>query len=385
MGASVFARIEPIVRARREKGLDVIELHIGDTCREPSRTARYSVLATRPDPLGRYRYGSVLGRRDLRHACLGWLEAHGVGANVDPDRHVLIGAGATHAISCVARVLFEVGNEVLLIAPYWPLAVGILRTTGASPVEVPLTQEIFENPSLDVRAVLESYRTPRTRGIYVISPNNPDGKVWSTASLEKLAEFAIAHDLWVISDEAYLDFVFEGVHVSARTLEGMRERTVAAYSFSKSLGLAGARVGFCIGPEEVIAAARRVSTHTVFNVPELEQELVCEALETHEEWAREARIAYRALCATTCRALDRAGLTYFAPEGGAYVFVQIAEKGRADEAVRRLTQAAERGVVLAPGDGFGDAFGHMARLCFTSETEERTIEGIARLQTPMSS
>jgi aspartate/methionine/tyrosine aminotransferase len=263
------------------------------------------------------------------------------------------------------------------------------------PIEVPLTTRLSAEPSLDAAAVLEEALTPRTRALYLITPNNPDGKVLSAEHLAGIARLAIARNLWVIADEVYADYVYEGAHHSIASLDGMADRTLSAYSLSKSHSLAGARVGFVVGPERVIALARRISTHTVFNVPVASQRVALAALRAPTSWIDSTRARYREARDLVMGALP-AGLRASAPEGGSYVFVDFSpvlesaerdrpagERDRPRTAKALLRLAIDHGVALAPGDGFGEAFGAWARLCFTAVPPGRLKEGLARLEEAM--
>jgi aspartate/methionine/tyrosine aminotransferase len=405
--ASVFADLAPHIEARAARGGDLVELHIGDTHLPPPDGARFSRIErggheALPLDEGLYRYGSIAGLSPLKEAFAERLAACGFGPPDVTPADVLVGCGATHALFCAVRAVLDPGDEVLVSAPYWPLSVGVLRAAAAVPVEVPLTTRLYEDPTLDPADVLEEALTPRTRAIYLITPNNPDGKVFTLAQLSRIARLAIARGLWVIADEVYADYVYEGAHVSIARVEGMAERTLTAYSLSKSHSLAGARVGFVVAPEAVVALARRVATHTVFNVPVASQRVALAALRAPTAWLEGARAAYREARDETMLALDlaarespardgSAGLRAFAPDGGSYVFVDFApilqdpalQSGRHRPLRGLLEHAIDRGVLLAPGDGFGDAFGTWARLCFTAAPRARVREGLARLQEAM--
>jgi aspartate/methionine/tyrosine aminotransferase len=256
----------------------------------------------------------------------------------------------------------------------------VVRAAGAVPIEVPLSLQLYSDPSLDVRAALAAASTPRVRAVCMTSPNNPDGKVFSERQLAGVAEFAIHAGLWVISDEVYADYVYTGTHRSIARLDGMSERTVCAYSLSKSHALAGARVGFAVAPERVVALARRIATHTIYNVPVAAQRVALSAIAGGEAWVDEARRKYRDARDATLDALEGSRAKCFAPEGGCYVFIDLADvlDGRP---LRELLECAiDRGVLLAPGDGFGEHFTTWARICYASVPVPRLLEGIARLR-----
>jgi aspartate/methionine/tyrosine aminotransferase len=379
--ASVFAELTPRIEAHARRGEDLIGLHIGDTYRPPPAGARFARVDEPADEGALYHYGAVIGLGVLKEAFAARLAERGFGpAAIEPEREILVGCGATHALFCTARAIFDPGDEVLVAAPYWPLAVGVLQAAGAVPVPVPMTTLLHDDPTADAAALFEAAITPRTRALYFITPNNPDGKVFAPAQVESIARLAVAHDLWVIADEVYADYVYDGAHTSIARLEAMAERTISIYSLSKSHALAGVRIGFAVAPSRVIAVASRVSTHTVFNVPVAAQRVALAALREPEAWLIAARRDYALARDTTLRGLHGSGVRTIPPDGGSYVFIDFAPVLRGRALAQLLERGIDRGVLLAPGDGFGDAFGSWARLCFTSVPEDRLVAGIERLR-----
>jgi aspartate/methionine/tyrosine aminotransferase len=379
--AGVFADLAPRIDARLRRGGDLVELHIGDCHRAPPESARFGRLDERGYDAALYRYGAVGGLDALREALAARLARCGFGPEgVDPGTEVLVSTGATHAIFCASRAILDPGDEVLVAAPYWPLSVGVLRAAGAVPVEVPLTTDLYEDPHADAAARFEEALSPRTRALYFITPNNPDGKVFSRAQLDRIARLAVGRGLWVIADEVYADYVYEGVHASIARLEGMAERTITVYSLSKSHALAGVRVGFAVGPSRAIAVARRIATHTVFNVPVAAQRIALAALQGSSAWTDDARREFRSARDETLAALAGSGVRVLPPDGGSYVFIDFAPVLRGRPLSDLLERAIDRGVLIAPGSAFGEIFGAWARLCFTSVPQARVLEGVARLR-----
>lgn len=382
--SSVFSDLQQAIEARRARGGDFIPFHIGDTHLLPHEAARYERACTGPES-ALYGYGATAGTAELRDAIAASLARSGRALEgALGDRHVLVGVGATHALSCAARVLLDPDDDALLAAPYWPLAHGVLHATGARAVEVPLTSRLYANPGLDAGDILREAATPRTRLLYVITPNNPDGKVLERAHLEQIARFAVERDLWVIADEVYADYTFNLPHTSIARLPGMAERTVTAYSFSKSHALAGARVGYVVAPERVVAATRKASTHSVFNVPVLMQRAALRALEEGGAWVEAARTEYQAARDAAAAALTGSSAHFWVAEGGTYLFLDFTDllQGRP---LRQLLEAAvDSGVLLAPGDAFGRDYETWARLCYTSVPLPTLREGLARLRETMN-
>ena len=370
----VFAELQAQIDAVAARGGDLIPLQIGDTCREPPALTPVSARDLHP-------YGATAGLAELRAALATHMTSHALGPEkIDPQTEIALGVGATHALFCAAKSILDPGDEVLLASPYWPLAHGIITACGARAVEVPFTSRLYEDPSLDPFSIFEAALTPKTKALYVINPNNPDGKVLTRAQVSRIADFAIQHDLWVISDEVYAHLTFDAPHVSLARFPKMAERTITAFSFSKSHALAGARVGAIVASSAVVAAARRVSVHSAFNVPVSMQRAALEALAAGDEWIADARASYRAARDAVLDALAGAPVRVDRAEAGTYVMIDFSSVLGERRLSELLSLAIDRGVLVAPGEAFGAASAKSARLCFTSVPLPRVLEGVGRLR-----
>ena len=386
---SVFATLGDMMR-RAPPG--VIQLHIGDTFLSPPPEARFEAppWAAHEAERGLYRYGHPHGLPELRAALAEKLTRRN-GLIAGPD-DVQVTSGATQAIFSGVRALLDPGDEVIIASPFWPLIRGIVRAAGGVPVEVPLSQPLYEDPSRDAAALLEPAVTARTVAIYLITPNNPDGKVLGRAQLERVAALARAHDLWVVSDEAYEEYVWpaEGAgagapagggegHVSIGALPGMAERTLTSFTFSKSYAMSGTRLGYLHAPEPARAAMRRISNHVVYNTPKAAQWCALGALERGAQWVAAAQRAYRVARDETVAALRAQGADFHAPEGGAYAFVRVPGYRAEDGSWAFIERAVQAGVSLAPGEAFGAAYGGYFRLCYTAVGLDDLRAGLERL------
>ncbi len=379
----IFSVLERAISERRAAGGDLVPLHIGDTCLPPPAAARFDRHLQCADS-EIYAYGATVGLPELRDALARHAHARARGfPAMTGESNIQLGVGATHALSCAARVVLEPNDEVLLASPYWPLAHGILASAGASVVEVPLTSRLYADPSLVAGELLREHVTDRTRAIYLITPNNPDGKTLSTRDLSSIASLARERDLWVFADEVYADYAFASEHVSISRIDGMAERTISAYSFSKSHALAGARVGWVIAPGEVVSAMRKVSTHSVFNVPVLMQRAALAAL-GDDPWVANARSYYLEARDAAHDALRGAKVRAFLAEGGVYLFADFTEVLEGRPLSELLKLAVAEGVLLAPGEAFGAAFTGHARICYTSAPLDRVMIGIERLKVALA-
>jgi len=278
---------------------------------------------------------------------------------------VLIAAGATGALASVINPLVEPGEEVLILAPFWPLIRGIVQAQRARPVEVPFYDRV-DSASAAVEAV-EARLGERSVALYLSTPSNPTARLIPAAWLEALAELARRRDLWLISDEVYENFVYQGEHCSIGQFAP--ERTLSVYSFSKAYGMAGNRVGYLVGPPAIVAEALKVATHTYYHAPTAGQIAALRALEGGQSWLREAREAYRAVGGRVAEILGVPP-----PQGSCFFFLDVRDRLRGRKLLGFLEDCLEDGVVLSPGHSSGEDYPGWVRLCFTAAPPERTIE-----------
>jgi aspartate/methionine/tyrosine aminotransferase len=377
---SIFATLQGRIEAYVAGGGTLIPLQIGDTYLAPPAAA---LAIANGDHTDVSMYGRPPGLSELREAIATFRSARGLMARA---ANVHVGCGCTHALFCAVRAVIDPGAEVLVASPYWPLFPGLLETAGGRLVDVPLSAGMYVDARFDVTAALERARTERTRAVYFITPNNPDGMVYPRAALEQIAAFAERHNLWVLSDEVYADFVYEGEHLSIASLPGMAERTVTSFSMSKSHALAGARIGYVVAPERVIDATRRISNHTVYNVPVAMQRIAHAALVSGDEWLTDAHATYRAARDAISSALGAIGVVHHVPRGGSFFYFDVASRLGGRTIHTLLEHGIDQGVLLAPGDAFGDGCDTWLRLCFTGAPLAEVEEGVRRfgraLETP---
>lgn len=349
-----------------QRGGEVYPFHVGDTWMEPAEGCRMEDLSVRDHP-GMHRYAPVQGLPALIEAIVARQRAR-TGLAVE-RRDVLVTAGATGALGAVAGAIVAPGDEVLVLAPYWPLIAGVVRSFHGVPVAVPY----FDQPDPEAAlAALAAGVTERTVALYLSTPNNPTGRVIPAASLERLVRWATDRGLWLLADEVYEDYQFAGEHAYTRPFAP--ERTFSAHSFSKAYGMAGNRCGYVVGPGEVMDHVRKVSTHTFYSTPTASQLAACRALAgPGDAWAAAARERYRALGA---QAAARLGLP--APEGSTFLFFDVAAHLTEGGLPGFLEACVERGLLLAPGPSFGPYPTHV-RLCYTAAPPEVTARGVEAL------
>ena len=382
----VFAALEERIAEVARAGRSLVPLHIGDTHVLPPPEAREALLR---EEAALFRYGPTGGLPALREALADYVtKRRGYPVRAD---EVLLGAGGTHALHCVARVLLDPGDEVVLLSPYWPLAPGIFEAQGATCVEVPLDLGRAPLSPEGLRERLDRAIGPRTRAIYFVSPGNPDGAILGPELAAVIHEVARGNDLWVLADEVYADVTYERSHVAFRaavgpaSAEDAAQRTVSLYSFSKSFALAGQRVGFAVAPPAVVAAALRISTHTVFNVPVASQNAALAALVSPSPFLEGTRAAYLETRDAVAAALAEAGVVARTPEAGVYFFVDLGPHLAGRELSEVLLRGIDEGVLVAPGPAFGAGYEARVRICFTSVPRDRTLLGISALLRALTS
>ena len=309
-----------------------------------------------------HRYCSPTGLPELRKALAKSYQT--------PVERMMITAGATGALHCMALTLLKPGAEVLILAPYWPLIAGIVRTAHGQPISVPF---FGEQGSIAER--IESYITDKTVAIYVNSPNNPTGHALSAQDAADVAGLARKHGLWIWSDEVYEQLQYHGVPVSMRDLAP--ERCFSVFSFSKVYGMAGHRCGYLIGPEQpgIMEELRKAVIHAFYSTPVAAQLAGLKALSQGDEWLRQAKSSYYQASVDTAKSLGVAepdGSTFFFLDVGAF----LDERGLDGF----LVDCIDQGLLLAPGPSFGAQYQQHVRICYTCVAPEKVAKGVAILQ-----
>jgi aspartate aminotransferase len=261
---------------------------------------------------------------------------------IGDDEDVLVTTGGIHGLYIIFRALLEPGDEVILPDPEWPPAAGNVLAARGVPVPVPLHEAKGWRWNLEA---VEAAITPRTRVLYVNSPSNPTGGVLTREDLEALAAIARRHDLWVISDEAYEDIVFEGEHVSIASLPGMYERTIPLYTFSKSYAMTGLRLGYiAIKDPKIRDRAKKILFYTASNITSVVQYGGIGALEGPQDCIEQFRTELRArrdLFYRGIGALSGDVLSGKPPAGAFYAFLKI-DPGWRDPTLREPQGRPER-------------------------------------------
>jgi len=302
------------------------------------------------------------------------------GIPIGSDDEVMVTSGGIHGVYATCQALFEPGDEVLMPNPEWPPAPGNLLAAHATPVPYPLHESCGWRPDVDE---MRRFVTNKTRGIYVNSPNNPSGGVLTRKDLEAIADLARERDLWVISDEAYEDVLFDGhEHVSIASLPGMYERTIPLYTFSKTYAMTGLRLAYmAVKDPKMRDRAKKVLFYTVSNTSSLIQYGGIGALEGRQDVVDEFRVeleARRQLFYDGVREAAHGILTGTPPAGAFYAFLKVDPTWKSplpDASTSPSWAMAEflikRGRIgCVPGVDFGSVGEGHVRFCFARDRAE---------------
>jgi N-succinyldiaminopimelate aminotransferase len=349
---------------------EVYPLHVGDTWMEPAAGCRMEDLRVAEYP-GMHRYAAPQGMPALIDALVEQTRRRS-GAPTERE-NILVTTGATGGLSAVAGAIVSSGDEILLLAPHWPLITGIVQSFHGVPVDVPFFGAA-DSPETAVEVVREKL-TERTIALYLNTPSNPTGRTIPRSWIEALVEWARREDLWIISDEVYEDYVYTGEHTWTRPLAP--ERTFAAHSFSKAYGMAGNRCGHIVGPAPAMKELRKIGTHSFYSTPTASQIAALRVLDgPGAAWIEQAREQYRAV---GNRAAERLGLE--PPQGSTFLFLDVADRLDGRGLSGFLEDCVDRGLFAAPGPSFGPYPAHI-RVCFTAapaDVVERGVEVLASL------
>lgn len=358
--------------ARKAAGEDVIVMSIGDPDFDTPSTITDAAIAALK--AGDTHYSPLAGRMRLREAVAAYI-APFAGIPLS-SANIAITFGTQNALFAAACLLLDPGDEVLVLEPCFTTYRATIESTGAKSVSVPCPPELGYQPDM---AALRAALSPRTRAIYYASPANPTGAAISETNLAIIAELAIAHELWVVSDEIYCDFIFDGVHRSIAAQPGMAERTIIVGSLSKSHAMTGWRVGWAIGPEAFVGHATALNLALSYGAPSFIQEAAAVAIEQRLPEVDAMREHFRERRDLVMAALSNTpGLHLHRPSAGMFVMIDVrATCMDGAEFARRLYE--EQAVSLLDGAEFGPSGAGFVRLSFATD-DAALAEGCRRIR-----
>jgi aspartate aminotransferase len=356
-------RFTRLLQQLRRQGREVIDLAVG----EPQLSTPAAVIESTKRALddGRTRYGTVGGLQELRSGLARQFEGY------DED-NVIISNGSKQCLFSIFQVICNPSDEVIISRPYWVSFPQQVIIAGGTPVFVNTCRH-----QLDCQAI-ERAITSKTRAILINSPNNPTGAVYPAGELETIARLAQAHNLFIISDEAYGQFVYDAVKAeSLLDFKMIRDRSIVIRSFSKTFNMTGFRIGYMIAAPGIIAAVDRLQSHLTGNVCTFAQHGALAALDLDEgilsQWRHDLEkkrdYAYRHVNDL---------FDCIKPRGAFYLFPDVSRHLKdgmtAVDLAARLLE--DFGVAVVPGEAFGMP-GHI-RISY-AVSEDNLVDGIEKI------
>jgi aspartate aminotransferase len=378
---SATLAVDAKAKALKAAGEPVIGFGAGEPdFATPDHIVEAAVAACR-DPKN-HRYSPAGGLPELKEAVAA-KTARDSGYEVEPSQ-ILITNGGKHAVANAMATLLDDGDEVLLPAPYWTTYPEPIRRAGAIPVELATD----ESPGFRVTVEqLEAARTPKTKALVFVSPSNPTGAVYPRAEVEAIGRWAVEHEIWVITDEIYEHLTYGGheVHSMPVLVPELADRCLVLNGVAKTYAMTGWRVGWMIGPSDIVKAATNLQSHETSNVANVSQRAALAAVSGPLDDVARFRESFDRRRMTMFHALNAIpGVSCLEPQGAFYAFPNfqaILQRQVAGHDVSSTLELAdliltEAKVAIVPGEAFS-APGY-ARLSFALGDDDLG-EGIERI------
>jgi aspartate aminotransferase len=364
-------------RALAASGADVVDFGLGEPdFATPEFVGRAGIGAIEA---GLTKYTDVAGEPALRDAIAAKYQVRDR-ANVSRE-NVIVTAGAKQAVFNACQALFDEGDEVAVFSPYWVSFPDMVRLAGAAPVFIPTEFSARWKPTA---AALARHATDKTRGVILNSPNNPTGAVAEKEEIEEILDWCGRQDAFLIFDETYDRFLYEGrEHVSAARFGKHRDRVLITGAASKTYSMTGWRLGWAVGPKEIVKAMSDYQSHSTSNASSISQAAVLAALsdpQRTEQSVSEMLSHYVERREAMVRGFESvAGVRLTWPEGAFYAFADVSalypRKGVSGSAAFCERFLSEAHVAAVPGEPFGAD--SCVRFSFATPIE-RVREGLRR-------
>ena len=323
---------------------------------------------------GKTHYTSNAGLITLREEICNYVKRK-YNLSYEPKKNVLITIGGSEAIDMIIRSTITPDDEVIITKPCYVSYEPLVILQGGSVKEINLKSE---NKFKLTKEELLSNITKKTKMIIMNYPNNPTGGIMTKADLEEIAQILIEHDILVVSDEIYSELSYKENHVSIASLPGMKERTIVINGFSKAFAMTGWRLGYALGPEELISQMTKIHQFAIMCAPTVSQYAAVEALKYGDDDVKLMRESYNQRRLFCLDKLNEMGIECFEPEGAFYLFPSIKKYGLSSEDFSMKLLNEEK-LVVVPGTAFGDAGEGFIRISYAYSIESLT-EAFKRLK-----
>lgn len=368
----LFAEIDQLKKAERAKGADLIELGIGDPdipTPKPIVDAAAKAVAHTPY----HRYPSYEGMATFRQACARWYERR-FGVKLDPETEVVALIGSKEGIAHFPLAFTNPGDVNLCTNPGYPVYATATTFAGGVPYAVPLKRENGFLPDLD--AIPADVRK-KAKILFFNYPNNPTAAVADKSFFERVRKFCDENDIIAAHDNAYSEIYFDQPPMSYLQIAGARERGIEFHSLSKTFNMTGWRIGFAVGNKDLVAGLGKVKTNVDSGAFEAIQEAGITALGLGDDVLKPLRDTWKRRHAVCIEGLKSAGYDPFVSSAAFYIWTPTPKKIAAKEFCKRVL--VETGVVITPGNGFGEHGEGYFRIALT-QPEDRIKEAVARIK-----
>jgi LL-diaminopimelate aminotransferase len=367
----MFAELDRKLGEKRAAGIDVISLGIGDPDTPTPRHIVEALQEAADDPAN-HQYPSYYGMPALREAIAGWMRKR-FGVELDPDTEVQPLIGSKEGIAHLPVAVLDLGDEVLVPDPGYPVfGIGTLLAGGV-PVSMPLTAERGFLPDLPSAAVSET-----TRLLWLNYPSNPTAAVAEASFFEEAVAFAREHDLLIAHDAAYSELTFNGFTApSVLQVSGAKDVAVEFGSLSKTYNMTGWRVGWVAGNSDVVRALATVKTNIDSGIFNAIQQAAIVALTGPQDMVEELRAVYQKRRDLVVSTLNSLGWDLEPPRGSIYVWLPTKDGMSSAEFCELLLERAR--VVVSPGSGYGSGGEGYARISLTVP-DDRLAESMDRIR-----
>lgn len=369
----MFAELEKRIAEKREAGVDVISLGIGD----PDRPTYPHVVAAMRDAVadpGTQKYPTNRGRAEFRQAFSAFYRRR-FGVSVDPETEVIPAIGAKECIYNLCFAFLDPGDVALASDPGYPVYTGGPILAGAEAVLLPLREELGFAPDLDA---IDEQTARRARLLFLNYPNNPCGAIAPDGLFERTVEFAREHEILVVHDNAYSETTYDGyVAPSFLATPGAKEVGVEVFSLSKGYNMTGWRVGAILGNAEAIQTYWRLKTNVDSGLFEATQLAAVAALEGPDDALAEMNGLYARRRDLVVDTLREIGVDVESPKGTIYVWAPVPDGYSSTSFCEKVLE--EAAVVISPGSLYGRSGEGYFRISLTTP-DDRLTEALERMR-----
>lgn len=363
---SATFRVADLANKLKRTGKDVISFSLGEPDFDTPLHIRESAKKALDE--GKTHYTPSSGISELRESIANKFKENGL--EVTPNE-IIVTPGAKQTIFEAIQAVLDEGDEAILFEPAWVSYGPCIKLAGATPVGVPVREDDFKPDDFGEMI------TKKTKMIIVNSPCNPTGAVFDFKTLELIADTAIDHDLFVLSDEIYEKILYNGEHISIGQFDGMQDRTITINGFSKTYAMTGWRLGYATAPKEIIDSMLKLQQHSTSCATSFAQYGGIAALDGPQECVTDMVNEFKARRDLIADGLGSLGIKCKKPDGTFYVFANVSHFGNGIDTADRLLRDAY--VAVTPGIAFGPSGKDYIRISYAI-SQARISEGLDRIQ-----